>query len=324
MTQKEIAKKLNVTQTAVSLALRGSTRISVELREAVQQIAQSTGYQANLSGQMLRKKKCNIIGAFFPRLTNLFYAELFQEVHKKLTANGYMLYLASGETPDEQRKNVQILQQMRVSGVIGMASAWEILKPLKDEGIAMVLYGGDKRLDAGISQVLPARYQGTEDLVKHLLSGGRKRIAFLAPASCCNESRYMAYKDVLQSAGLSPMPVFFEEEAGLNYMESGFCAMAEFLKTNRIDAVFVYNDELAIACKRAVVSAGFSVPGDIAVAGFDNISTGAYLSPPLTTVEQPLQLIVDTLIEELFAALDDKDHCNFVSIPCKLIVREST
>ena len=83
MTQKEIAKKLNVTQTAVSLALRGSTRISVELREAVQQIAQSTGYQANLSGQMLRKKKCNIIGAFFPRLTNLFYAELFHCIGKR-------------------------------------------------------------------------------------------------------------------------------------------------------------------------------------------------------------------------------------------------
>jgi len=213
MTQKEIAKKLNITQAAVSLALRGSTRISVELRESVQEMARSTGYQPNLSRQMLRKKRCNIIGAFFPRLTNIFYAELFQEVQKKLAVNGYMLYLASGETPEEQQKNIQILRQMRVSGIIGMAGAWEALKPLKSEGIAIVLYGGDKKLDCDVSQVLPVRYQGAEKLVQYLISGGRRRIAFLAPAHCSSESRYQAYKDVLQAAGLSPLPIFFKEEA---------------------------------------------------------------------------------------------------------------
>lgn len=324
MTQKEIARKLNITQASVSLALKGSTRISANLRQAVQELARTTGYQPNLSGQMLRKKKCNIIGALFPRLTNLFYAELFQELQKRLTAGGYMLYLAAGESVEEQQKNIQILRQMRVSGVIGMAGAWQTLLPLKAEGIPLVLYGGDCKLDIGVSQVLPDRYQGTVKLIRYLIDCGRKKIAFLAPAGGINESRFRACNATLQSAGLPAIPILFEEGADFNYMESGYRAMADFLKENTIDAVFVYNDELAIACKRAVVDAGYSVPKDVAIAGFDNISTGAYLSPPLTTVDQPLHLIADALTSELFASLEDKDHSRFVSVPCELVVREST
>ena len=99
MTQKEIARALNITQAAVSMALKGSERISPKLRESVRKLAEDAGYQPNLAGQMLRGGRTSLIGAVFPRLTNPFYAELFQEIQNQLRPRGFLLYFAPAETP---------------------------------------------------------------------------------------------------------------------------------------------------------------------------------------------------------------------------------
>ena len=323
MTQKEIGKTLNITQAAVSMALKGSERISPTLRESVRKLAKETGYRPNLAGQMLRRKRSNVIGAVFPCLTNLFYAELFQEIQKQLQPHGYMLYLAPAETSEELRKTVENLRQMRVAGVIGLAYGCGELLPLKDDGIALVVYGGDCKLNAGVSQVLPERYPAAMELMRFLIAHGRKNIAFLGPVSP-EEPRFMAYSDSIRRAGLTPHPVPIQVPP-YNRMDAGFRTMKDFLKKHPdIDAVFSHNDELALAAKRAVSFAGYSIPRDIALAGFDNISTGAYLTPSLTTIEQPRQKITDALISELFASLENRNHHAFVSITCRLVIREST
>lgn len=324
MTQKEIAKTLNITQAAVSMALKGSDRISPMLRESVRELAKHTGYRPNLAGQMLRRKRTNVIGAVFPRLTNLFYAELFQEIQKQLLPRGYMLYLATAETPEELRKTVENLRQMRVAGVIGLAYGGTELLPLKNDGIALVLYGGDSMLNAGVSQILPERYQAALELMRFLVARGRRRIAFLG-SDFADEPRFRAYSDVLKESGLPPSLIPLRDISPVNYMDAGFSATEAYLKTHpETDAIFAHNDELALAAKRAVAFAGYSIPQDIALAGFDNISTGAYLTPSLTTVEQPREKITDALISELFASLEDPEHHAFISIPCRLVIREST
>ena len=93
MTQKEIAKLLNVSQPTVSMALNGSERISRELRDAVRKLADRSGYRPNLAGQLLRQGRSNVVGAVFPSLTNNFFAELFQELQNQLIPHGYLLYL---------------------------------------------------------------------------------------------------------------------------------------------------------------------------------------------------------------------------------------
>ena len=323
MTQKEIAKSLNITQAAVSMALKGSERISPALRESVRKLAEETGYCPNLAGQMLRRKRVNVIGAVFPRLTNLFYAELFQEIQKQLLPRGYMLYLAPAETLEERRRAVENLRRMRVAGVIGLGYHLQELIPLKQDGIALVLYGGDSKLSAGVSQVLPDRYRAALELMRFLIARGRRRIAYLG-AGVSGEPRLNAYNDALAEAELEPLPVRFCSSSAFGVMEAGFQALEQFLRQHpETDAVFAHNDELALAARRAVMLAGFSIPERIALAGFDNISSGAFLTPSLTTVDQPRKIITDALISELFATLEQPDHHAFVSIPCRLVVRES-
>ena len=98
MTQKEIARKLNVSQATVSMALKGSARISQTLRDSVRKLADDSGYLPNLAGQLLRQGRCNVIGIVFPSLVNSFYAELYQELQRKLQPHGYLLYTSPAPT----------------------------------------------------------------------------------------------------------------------------------------------------------------------------------------------------------------------------------
>lgn len=158
MTQKEIAKQLNISQATVSMALKGSERISPAVREAVRRLAADIGYRPNPAGQMLRLGRSNVIGAVFPSLTNSYYAELFQELQCGLEPHGYLLYFIPAGSHAEAASAAASLQSMRVAGVVALGMFAEQLLPLRDDGIALVFYGGEQLISEQVSQVLPDRF----------------------------------------------------------------------------------------------------------------------------------------------------------------------
>ncbi|MBS1372386.1 MAG: LacI family DNA-binding transcriptional regulator [Lentisphaeria bacterium] len=321
MTQKEIAKLLNVSQPTVSMALKGSERISLSLREEVRKLAAHSGYRPNLAGQLLRQGRSNVIGAMFPSLTNNFYAELFQELQRQLLPHGYLLYLSQVGTDGELEAAVECLRQMQVAGVIAIGNVAGRMVPMKGEGVALVFYGGDTELGLGVSQVLPDRCASAREMVRYLVGSGRRRIAFLGVKNQ-EEPRYRGYAEALREAGLEPHPVWAHERN--DSLAAGCGLMRRLLDSGfRADAVFTHNDELAIGALRVALMEGLRVPEELAVCGFDNIETGSYLKPALTTVEQPRGEIASALIGELFATLADPAHSRFVSVPCRVVIRES-
>lgn len=323
MTQRELARTLNITQAAVSMALRGSPRISPEMRESVRKLAEHSGYRLNLAGQMLRRNRSNVIGTIFPRLTNLYYAELFQELQQQLQPYGYILSLTPAETEEELRRAVTNLRQMHVAGVISSAYQVDALRLLREAGIALVLCGGYKRVEIGVSQILPDYHQPILALTRRLIDDGRRHIAFFG-ADTPEEQRYSAYLAVLREAGLVPMPIPLRRTTPSGYMDSAFAAIQQHLKEHpETDAVIAHHDELALAARRAILQAGHSIPQDIALTGFDNITLGKYMTPSLTTVEQPKKEIAQAIIHELLESMKNLDHQEFHSIPCRLMIRES-
>ena len=320
MTQKEIARKLNVSQATVSMALKGSARISQTLRDSVRKLADDSGYLPNLAGQLLRQGRSNVIGIVFPSLVNSFYAELYQELQRKLQPHGYLLYLSRADTPEELSSTAAYLRQLQVAGVVALGSAEKELRPLRESGIALVFYGGEAPLE-GVSQVLPDRYRAGLELTRFLLSRKRTRIAFIGMLRP-EEQRVKGYRDALAEAGIAYDPKL--TIAVSDSMGNGYTAMRKLLKEHPdIDGVFTHNDEMAIGALRAAAEAGIRVPEQLSLAGFDSIETGRYLSPALTTVEQPLDRIADALVSELLAVMADPKHNRFVSIPCRMVERES-
>ncbi|MBO5900326.1 MAG: substrate-binding domain-containing protein, partial [Lentisphaeria bacterium] len=100
--------------------------------------------------------------------------------------------------------------------------------------------------------------------------------------------------------------------------------MNKFLDSgNTCDAVFAHNDELALGVIRAAREHGIRVPEDMLVSGFDNITLSEYLSPPLTTVEQPREQIAKALAEELIKSIADNSYAGKVNIACRIVKRVS-
>ena len=318
MTQKEIAKQLNISQATVSMALKGSERISPAVREAVRRLAADIGYRPNPAGQMLRLGRSNVIGAVFPSLTNSYYAELFQELQCGLEPHGYLLYFIPAGSHAEAASAAASLQSMRVAGVVALGMFAEQLLPLRDDGIALVFYGGEQLISEQVSQ---DRFGAGRELTDFLIRRGRKHIAFLG-AQGKEEQRYRGYCAALAAAGMEarPMPV----PPACDLLTAGYEGMRQLLLRHPdTDGVFAHNDDMAIGALRAAAEAGIQVPETLSLAGFDNITAGRYTSPALTSVEQPRGEIARLLVEELCAVLRDFHHARFVSVPCRLTIRES-
>lgn len=322
MNQKLIAEKLNISQATVSMALKGSPRISRALSETIRKLAEDSGYHPNLAGQLLRQGRSNVIGVILPSLVNKFYAELFQELQKLLTPRGYLLYFSQIQEKGGLEQLADYLKKLRVAGVIAIGSIAGELFPMCSRDTALVFYGGDKPLDLAASQILPDRFQAGLEMTRYLIARGRRRIAFLGVSSQ-EEQRFRGYCRALNEAGIPFRPEL--AVPGRDSLNSGYEMMRSVLAGSPdTDGVFAHNDEIAIGAMRAAGEAGYSIPGRLSLAGFDNIETGRYLHPALTTVDQPREAIAELLAEELLASMNDSARHRLVTVPCRLIIREST
>ena len=322
MNQKLIAEKLNISQATVSMALKGSPRISRALSETIRKLAEDSGYHPNLAGQLLRQGRSNVIGVILPSLVNKFYAELFQALQKLLTPRGYLLYFSQIQEKGELEQLADYLKKLRVAGIIAIGNIAGELFPMCSRDTALVFYGGDKPLDLAASQILPDRFQAGLEMTRYLIARGRRRIAFLG-VSCQEEQRFRGYRRALNEAGIPFRPEL--AVSGRDSLNSGYEMMRSVLAGSPdTDGVFAHNDEIAIGAMRAAGEAGYSIPGRLSLAGFDNIETGRYLHPALTTVDQPREAIAELLAEELLASMNDSARHRLVTVPCRLIIREST
>lgn len=322
MNQKLIAEKLNISQATVSMALKGSPRISRALSETIRKLAEDSGYHPNLAGQLLRQGRSNVIGVILPSLVNRFYAELFQELQKLLTPRGYLLYFSQIQEKGGLEQLADYLKKLRVAGVIAIGNIAGELFPMCSRDTALVFYGGDKPLDLAASQILPDRFQAGLEMTRYLIARGRRRIAFLGVSSQ-EEQRFRGYCRALNEAGIPFRPEL--AVSGRDSLNSGYEMMRSVLAGSPdTDGVFAHNDEIAIGAMRAAGEAGYSIPGRLSLAGFDNIETGRYLHPALTTVDQPREAIAELLAEELLASMNDSARHRLVTVPCRLIIREST
>ena len=322
MNQKLIAEKLNISQATVSMALKGSPRISRALSETIRKLAEDSGYHPNLAGQLLRQGRSNVIGVILPSLVNKFYAELFQALQKLLTPRGYLLYFSQIQEKGELEQLADYLKKLRVAGIIAIGNIAGELFPMCSRDTALVFYGGDKPLSLAASQILPDRFQAGLEMTRYLIVRGRRRIAFLGVSSQ-EEQRFRGYCRALNEAGIPFRPEL--AVPGRDSLNSGYEMMRSVLAGSPdTDGVFAHNDEIAIGAMRAAGEAGYSIPGRLSLAGFDNIETGRYLHPALTTVDQPRETIAELLAEELLASMNDSARHRLVTVPCRLIIREST
>jgi DNA-binding LacI/PurR family transcriptional regulator len=223
----------------------------------------------------------------------------------------------------------------RVDGLIvatrGTNIGDRVLKELVQQGVPVVTIG--RPVPKLKVDVIDAdHYQGAFDLVTHLIERGHRRIGFIgiAPEDAHTLRRYKGFAAALSQAGLDVQPEYTVGPAkgpAFSTQQDGYEGMMTLARLKkRPTAVFARNDFTAMGALRAAHELGLRVPGDVAIAGFDDIPLAAYAAPPLTTVSQPIREQGEMAAQILVDRIEGRSKGAFAlkTMPCQLVVRKST
>jgi DNA-binding LacI/PurR family transcriptional regulator len=327
----DIARLANVSPSTVSRALSDSPLISAETRERIQAIAREHNFTVHAGAQNLRMQRTQtlaaVVSASRPHgrtLTDPFLLELLGEIAAAAAAREYDLLLSESHA-DSVDWHARFLRSGRADGMILIPRLSERLRQagsLASMGAPFVVWGPAVASQAYCS-IGSDDYQGGRMATEHLIQLGRQRIALLGSDPECLEIklRYDGYAAALAAAGRSVEPR--NTVNGHSTSQAGYEAMRRLLvQTPNLDAVVVMSDVMALGALEALRTAGRSVPGDIAVVGYDDISLAAYCSPPLTTVRQNVPAAGTLLVERLLAAIEGRPAPSVV-LPVELVIRQS-
>ncbi|WP_299754909.1 LacI family DNA-binding transcriptional regulator [uncultured Chloroflexus sp.] len=332
ITLDDIARRAGVSRATASRVINNHPHVNPAVRERVWQAIRETNYQPNLPARSLASRRSQVIGIIIPQSIHTLFADPYFPLLIEGIAHvcnerqfSIMLDLATTTDGDPYR---HLGRRGFLEGAI-VASAVEdqfLLQWLAQETIPVVSVGRIMSQQA-IPYVDVNNRHGARMLVEHLLGQGYRRIATITgPMNIvAGRDRFAGYSDALYAAGLPVMPELVVEG---NFSEqSGFSAMQTLLRLVPIpDAVFAASDMMALGALKALRAAGLSVPGDIGLAGFDDIPLAAAMTPALTTVRQPIgelgqtaaRLLLDRLVTAPLAPVAQR-----VMLPTELVIRDS-
>jgi LacI family transcriptional regulator len=305
-TIKDIAKALGVSIATVSRALTGSLDINPETKEKVQAKAKELHYKPNIQARNLLKSRNNMIGVVVPEFVTFFFPEIIIGIQEEMNKVGYQVLICqSNESSELERKNVEMLENSMVEGMIISVTKEskniDLYQRLINEQMPIIFIN---RVLPGLdaSQVIIDDRKWAFKAVEHLIKCGYKRIAHLAGNEhlSVTQRRVQGYKDALEKYDIPLqerliMYVGVQQDrakVGVDYLLS--------LK-EKPDAIFAVNDPVAIGTILELRKRGIKVPEEIAVVGFSESPIGRILD--LTSVAQPTfkigHIAADLLLERI-------------------------
>ena len=321
-----IAKEAGVSIATVSRAFNNHPRISPETKEKIFQIAEAMGYQPSASARSLATSETQTIALVLPQISGPFYSELIRGAESITKEQQYHLLIYTSQDLDERDPFLSLLPT-RVDGMVLGAyfSTGQYLQMLARQGIPHIILGEpDHGLE--ITTINPENQEGAYRLTKHLIEEHDLRdIAFIRGPENRSHSldRLLGYQKALREHGITPHEEWvvlgdFTESSGYD------CARQLLQQNNPPKAIFASNDLMAIGAMAAASQHGLSVPGDLAIVGFDDVPSARYLQPPLTTVsvetfEQGRQAIEQLLVR----IADPRIPHQQLTFPAPVVVRRS-
>jgi DNA-binding LacI/PurR family transcriptional regulator len=325
----DIAKLAGVSKSTVSRALNDSSLIGEETKARIRALARQHNFQINAPARRLSLKQSRTI-AFVTHayhkdfsVADLFGLEIMGGISSGLASREYDLLVIHVDPYDTKWAH-QYYDTGRVDGFILMTSTHKQshVKALLELGAPFIVWGIPQPRQKYCS-VTGDNFNGGRYATEHLVSIKRNRIGFIGgPADELEVlQRQGGYESALKEAGGEIDPLLMEYGDFSN--TSGGEAMQRLLdRVPDIDAVFVNSDLMAIAAMDVIRENGRSVPEDIAVVGYDDLSIAEHSNPPLTTIRQNISLAGKLLAQNLIDYLQTGMVTN-VSIPVELVVRKS-
>ena len=326
----DIARLAGVSVATVSRALNGSALISTETRERVEELARSLNYAINVSAKNLRLKLNRTIAVVIPydhvsrqHISDPFFLAMVGSLADALTERGFDMLLSRVDA-DSLDSAARLYNSGVAIGII-LIGQWrhhDQLNQLAARRVPIVVWGTQ------IPQQLYCTVGGDNVVggalaTRHLLDLGHRRIAFVGDRQLPEVAhRHRGYVEALAEYQLKPDPKL-QVTVPFDADQARVAITRLCERGAQFDAVFACSDVLASAASQALHLCGRSVPGDVAVVGYDDIEWASHSNPPLTTVRQPIGLAGVELVDALLRTITGT-RVPPRSLPVELVVRAST
>lgn len=324
----DVARAAGVSRGTVSRALNGERWVSTDAQRAVEAAVQATGYRANAHARGLKLNRAGSIAFLLGEdLDHMFgdpnFAVLMRGASDSIAARSMSMVLLLAGSDEERLRALDFISTGQIDGV--MLVSWHhdmsVLADLNRVGVPTIFCGTPRPGDPVTGFVTADDFDGSVQMVEHLIARGRRKIAMIAPPDDAvgGSLRLQGYMHAL-----GPRADLRIVARGDYSRLSGRTAMLELMARHPdIDGVFAANDLMAAGAIEAAQSLGLDVPKDVSIGGFDDSSAALSTSPAITTMRQPFARIVREMTRLLLDQISGQPAAQ-MTLRTELIQRGST
>ncbi|ALN93693.1 LacI family DNA-binding transcriptional regulator [Lysobacter gummosus] len=324
----DIAKHVGVSAGTVSRALSRPDKVLPATRKRIEEAAAALAYVPNTVARTLKTQRSGKILVTVPDIANPFFAQILQGAEEAAQAADYAVLLGDTQNrPDREERYAQMLPRNEADGLIVLGhrlppTAREIVKRL---GVtAPVVNGCEFDPTLGIPSVHIDNAAASRAAMEHLYGLGHERIAVVGgpPDNPLHQQRLEGVKAAARAKGrlrsLTIAPGDFS-------VESGYVAAKKLLSyASAPTAAFCFSDQMALGVLAACRDLAIRVPEDFSIVGFDDLESSRYLTPPLTTISQPMREIGVRAVHLLLAIIEAVEVPRQQTLDFSLMLRGST
>lgn len=330
-TIKDIARECGVAVSTVSRAINNHPDINQETKRRILDMIEKTGFIPNNSARNLKRSEAMSIAFMVKGISNPMFNRMIHYMETYATGRGYLTTLHYvGMQDNEVQEALALVKEKRLKGIIFLGGAFE--HDEQELSFLNVPYVFSTiGAQAQYANVTVDDIQESRKMVTYLLQQGHRRIGVITEnleVPSVGRLRVEGYRKALEEYDIpydGELVYELKDRVDPYSMQNGYDGAKELLRKNPdITAIYCIADVLAIGACRAIRESGRQIPEDISVAGYDGIDTGAFITPQLTTIVQPVEDISKESIRLLLDMIDEKSGPRTVYLPGKLMVRESS
>lgn len=325
VTIHDVAARAGVSVATVSRVLNRNAPVRAETSQHVQEVARRLRYVPNVAARALSIRRSHTIGVVLPDVHGEFFSEVIRGIDIAARKAGFHILVSGSHSDAGEMLAVLDAMRGRVDGLLVMApdvAIGSLREQIPSELPLVLLNATSEDHDA----ITIDNYGGAHEMTNHLASLGHTRIAFIKGPNHNADARerLRGYRQAMRRIGVRQRGL---ECPGDFTEEKGYEAAKALLKLEpRPSAIFAANDAMAIGVLSALSDAGVGVPAGVAVAGFDDIPVGRYITPSLTTVHVDIDELGRRAFELVFDAIERPQQGNRRSevVSTSLVIRNST
>ena len=325
ITSAQVAKLAGVSQSAVSRVFTPGASVSIKTTTKVKEAALSLGYRPNSIARAMVSGKSRMIGVVVAYLENQFYPEALERLSNCLQEKGYhVLIFMAGKDSQSIDNVIEEILDYQVDGIIAASVSMSsgLSERCRNAGVPMVLFNRAQD-EPNMSAITSDNIEGGKKIAKFLISSGHKKISYIAgwEGASTQRDREAGFISILNDAGLS----LHSRKVGNFVLEESREATRSMFLNNPPEAVFVANDHMAFAVMDTLrYELGLKIPDDVSVVGYDDVPAASWPSYSLTTVQQPVNIMVRETVEILIEKIENPEaRPQKIKVDGPLILRKS-